>query len=84
LAEPFVEEPLLELEEQAAPAMAIPATVTSATTVRVAVRFMRFTPSFVGWGGAVPQRRRESSACREGTAVNRWLQESDEKSKEYD
>jgi hypothetical protein len=72
--------PELVLEEQAAPAMAIPAAVTSATIVREALRCMRFTPSSRCWGGALPQ----SSACREGTAVNSALQESDEKSKEHD
>jgi hypothetical protein len=60
--------------------MAIPAAVTSATIVREALFLMRFTPSFGVWGGAVPQ----SSACREGTAVNSPLQEFDEKSKEHD
>ena len=57
LPEPLDEEPLLEEEEQAAPAMAIPAAVTSATIVRDVLRFMRFTPSFVVWGGAVPRLR---------------------------
>jgi hypothetical protein len=82
-AEPAFEfplEPLLELEEQAAPAVAMPAAVTSATTVRDALCFIRFTPESMD--REVPCRCHP--ACRERTAANNRLQESDEKSKEHD